>query len=311
MPRGLPNMHQPMPETFSETLPTIAIVIASLGRPDILSEHLAELARQSQPPVRVVLSVTSEADLPSDWRAHGNVEIVIGSKGLCAQRNRGMEPVLGAADIIGFFDDDYIPSRFMVERMARFFALHPDVVAVNGDLVADGINGPGISVAEARAMLADYDAKAAPPQTVFREKWGLYGCNMAYRASAIGAERFDERLPLYGWQEDVDFSARVARGARAVKTKAFAGVHCGVKHGRSSGVKVGYSQVANPAYLAAKGSLGWPYARKIMWRNVAANHWKTLRPEPWVDRLGRVKGNWIALADMLTGRMRPERMLEL
>jgi hypothetical protein len=30
---------------------------------------------------------------------------------------------------------------------------------------------------------------------------------MAFRYQAIDGERFDENLPLYGWQEDVDFAA--------------------------------------------------------------------------------------------------------
>jgi hypothetical protein len=116
---------------------------------------------------------------------------------------------------------------------------------------------------------------------------------MVYRASAIGSCRFDERLRLYGWQEDVDFAASLSSRGRIVKTFAFSGVHQAVKYGRTSGVRLGYSQVVNPLYLV---------------RNVLANHLKTFKPEPRIDRAGRMKGNWIAFRDLMLGRLMPERI---
>jgi hypothetical protein len=41
------------------------------------------------------------------------------------------------------------------------------------------------------------------------------------------------------------------------------------------------------------------------------NHLKALRPEPWVDRKGRVEGNWLAIADVLKRKDKPERILEM
>jgi hypothetical protein len=35
------------------------------------------------------------------------------------------------------------------------------------------------------------------------------------------------------------------------------------------------------------------------------------RPEPYVDRRGRLRGNLLALADLLRARMAPERVLDL
>jgi GT2 family glycosyltransferase len=63
---------------------------------------------------------------------------------------------------------------------------------------------------------------------------------------------FDERLPLYGWQEDVDLSRRLAAFGTVVKVPAARGVHLSVKLGRNSGVRLGYSQIANPLYLSFK-----------------------------------------------------------
>ena len=38
---------------------------------------------------------------------------------------------------------------------------------------------------------------------------------------------------------------------------------------------------------------------------------RSLRPEPHVDRLGRLKGNLIAIGDLLRGRMHPMRVMDL
>jgi hypothetical protein len=134
---------------------------------------------------------------------------------------------------------------------------------------------------------------------------------MAYRSAMIAGERFDEALPLYGWQEDIDFAARMRKHGRTVKTNAFVGVHRGVKGGRGSGVRLGYSQIANPLYLVRKRTLRPKTARRMIWRQFAVNHIRALRPEPWVDRLGRARGNWLAIFDALRGKLHPMRMLEL
>jgi len=44
---------------------------------------------------------------------------------------------------------------------------------------------------------------------------------------------------------------------------------------------------------------------------VVANHLRLLRPEPWVDRRGRARGNWLALRDALAGRLDPMRVMEI
>lgn len=288
--------------------PTVGVIIASLGRSDILGSLLVDLDRQTMRPARIILSVITADDLPQGWRTYANVEALIGPKGSCVQRNAGIDHLDDACDIILFCDDDYVPSRFAIERIATLFAGNPDVAGATGHLLADGVNSLGITPADARTMLDSYDERAAPAATPYRDLDGLYGCNMACRASAIGAVRFDERLRLYGWQEDIDFSARVRPRGRIVKSFAFAGVHCGVKTGRSRGVRIGYSQVVNPVYLVRKGTMNWRYAFKIVFRNVAANHWRALGAEPWVDRIGRVRGNWIGLVDVLRGRLTPERV---
>ena len=76
--------------------------------------------------------------------------------------------------------------------------------------------------------------KATP---VMQEILGAYGCNMAFRTAGIGSVQFDERLPLYGWQEDLDFCGALRGSGRIVKTDIVWGVHLGTKRGKGSEVR--------------------------------------------------------------------------
>ena len=178
-------------------------------------------------------------------------------------------------------------------------------------MLADGIGASGLSYDRARAILRDSDP--LPRNRDMIDVNNGYGCNMALRTAPIQrhALRFDEALPLYGWLEDVDFCARLARHGRCVKCHALRGVHLGAKGGRTSGLRLGYSQVANPIYLAGRASMRRGHALRMIGRNMLANAAKSLRPEPWIDRRGRLRGNVMALADLLSGRMSPLRVLDL
>jgi hypothetical protein len=287
----------------------IAVVIASTGRPRELGRWADHVKRQTLPPTQLVYAVANLTDLPED--VPDNVTVIDSHPGLPIQRNAALEAVMQACDIIAYFDDDFVPSSFCVEGIDTLFRLYPDVVAANGTLLADGINSPGISYEEASELVARHDTLSRARPVVVHELGGLYGCNMVYRVNAIGEERFDEELPLYAWQEDIDFAARVGRRGRIVKTNAFHGVHRGVKGARLAGVRLGYSQVVNPIYLTRKGTLPARDAAKLIVKNILMNHAKSIFPEPWIDRLGRCKGNWLAIVDVLLGRDHPKNILAL
>jgi GT2 family glycosyltransferase len=131
---------------------------------------------------------------------------------------------------------------------------------------------------------------------------------MAFRWPAIGGQRFDERLVLYGWQEDRDFGAAIAkRGWRLVKIGAAFGVHLGAKTGRTSGHRLGYSQVVNPLYLLRKGTMSPGNALSHIGCNMLNNLLRSCASEPYIDRRGRLKGNLLAFRDLALGRAAPER----
>jgi GT2 family glycosyltransferase len=286
----------------------LAIGIATVGRPVLLGAVLAELALQSRRPDRIILCAPTADDLAGI--APERAETVIGPRGLTRQRNAILDRV-GDCDAILFFDDDFVPGPTYLAEVERVFDTSQDIVMITGHVIADGIIGPGFDIAEAHCQLAASPAPAGENEIETVENG--YGCNMAVRLAPVRAAscRFDERLPLYGWLEDVDFSRQLARHGRIVRLAAAYGVHLGIKQGRQSGVRLGYSQIANPIYLSRKGTCPWPRALRQMSRNLAMNLMRSFRPEPYVDRAGRFAGNLKAIRDMFTGRLDPQRILEL
>jgi hypothetical protein len=166
-------------------------------------------------------------------------------------------------------------------------------------------------VEEGRAILAADAAPSDPMAAV--PHFNGYGCNMAFRMAPLLAHgiRVDESLPLYAWYEDIDVSRQLGRHGAILRLAGARGVHLGVKAGRVPGRRLGYSQVANPIYLARKGTFPWSHAIPSAARHCAMNLARSFWPEPHVDRRGRFVGNLIALLDLLRGRAHPERILEL
>lgn len=285
----------------------LAVIVASLGRRWCVGRLLELLAVQKRPPDMTVVSVITPTDAPESTPPSLDVEVICSPLGLCAQRNRGLDRVGESADIVAFLDDDFVPAADFLENLERLFTDRPDLVGATGVVLADGVTGPGLDYDEAIEIVSR--PRADPPFE--RPIPNLYGCNMAYRQAAVGAIRFDERLPLYGWLEDADFSLSVGRKGPMIQSGRLAGVHLGVKAGRTSGVRFGYSQISNPIYLYRKGTMPFRQSASNILRNLATNHVKALAPEPYIDRRGRVKGNWIAFFDLMRGRLSPERILDL
>lgn len=290
----------------------ITIGIATAGRRAVLSETLLHLTRQDRKPDAILVCPSSPEDVDETFAETLSVPVTIvaGERGLTKQRNAILSAI-GAGDLLVFFDDDFLPQADFLANAETLFLKEGDIVVATGLVLADGIHGPGIPVKEGLEILTR--DRAAGSQATLEPVYNAYGCNMVFRLSAIEADgaRFDERLPLYGWQEDVDFCRRLARHGRIVRSGELRGVHLGNKRGRTSGLRFGYSQVANPLYLFRKGSVSLRWTLHLMGSNVAANTIGSLRPQGLVDRRGRLKGNLIAFVDLLRGRIDPLRMLEL
>jgi hypothetical protein len=291
----------------------IAVGIATGGRREVLSTAIGLLARQTRLPNLLVICPTDPRDVDgSELEKFPAPALVVEAPiGLPAQRNRILSAV-GDADVIVFFDDDFFACDSYLANIEALFAANPDVTAATGFLLADGAVGPGLAMEKGLDILQS-DNRADLSNVALADIEGTYGCNMSFRLDSIRHSNllFDENLPLYAWQEDIDFSMRLRPHGRIVKSEALRGVHLGIKAGRTSGLRLGYSQIANPIYLLRKGTMSRKHAGKLMGRNFLANLIRTLHPEPWVDRKGRLKGNLLAFVDLVIGRISPKRILQL
>jgi hypothetical protein len=289
----------------------IAIAIATVGRPEVLAQVAPHWLGQTRAPDVVLIAAVTPADigdLPSKFPA---ITCLMAPKGLPAQRNAALTALRQHADVVVFFDDDFVPSRTFLACLETLLARHPDLAIITGELLADGIIGPGISYDDAAAMVAAHDAQDLAPDFSIKSVRNAYGCNMVTHVRLGPDVRFDEHLPLYAWLEDVDYSAAMRAHGGVVKCAALTGVHMGVKVGRQPGRRMGYSQIANVAYLVTKGTVSIQDALVIAGRNIAMNALRSFAPEPWMDRRGRLQGNLLGLWDLVRGKANPRRMLDL
>lgn len=295
----------------------ITVGFATHGRSAVLAGVVAALAEQTRRPDRVIVCATGAADiqgLPTSVSGHVGaipVEVLFSAAGLPKQRNAILDAA-AASDLLVFLDDDFLMGPGYLATLEEVMARRPELAGATGDLYHDEVKGPGLSLAEARQIIdaaVDVPARGDEVELVPH----LYGCNMALRQEVVqrAALRFDERLPLYAWSEDVDFAHRLRRHGVLGKLRGARGVHLGVKSGRTSGYRLGYSQVANPIYLFGKGSYSAGRAGRSVLRNLMANAARAAWPEPWIDRRGRLRGNIRALVELCAGRLAPERVLDL
>jgi glycosyltransferase involved in cell wall biosynthesis len=285
------------------------VIIPTYKRKEILNRLLEHLETQTRSPDEVIVSAPDKTHVEPYNSKHYRLSYVFGKQGLCAQRNQAIEQALGRCDLITFFDDDFLPADDYLKQVEEAFSGHPGRTVLRGHAVADGAHNAGYTFEEGLALLRQAERCERPLRIT--EHFGAYGCNMSMRANQIGELRFDERLVLYGWLEDIDFSSRL-KGLGSVKgMSTLFGVHLGVKSGRENGMRLGYSQIANPIYMMKKGTLSLSFAFEMMCRNIAANMIKGFWPEPYVDRRARLMGNLLAISHLIRGRVEPEYILKL
>ena len=291
----------------------IVVGIATTGRAEQMRLTLQQISRQEALPVRTVVCPASTEDFDPAIARELNypLQTVIGPRGLCAQRNAIVRACTDA-DVIVFMDDDFYPAPDYLGQVAALFETHPDIVVATNQPALDGATGPGVPHDVALRVIEGLKPQATG-ESVVTTTYGGYGCNMAIRLAPVLKDGllFDEKLPLYGWLEDTDFTRRLAPYGRIVQASALQGVHLATKKGRSTGVRLGYSQVANPIYMVRKGSVNRRYAYAQLGRNLAKNVVRSFWPEPWVDRRGRLKGNLLGLLDLAFSRLDPTRIVSL
>jgi hypothetical protein len=288
----------------------LVVGIATRGRPTILSETIAFLARQERQPDQIVVAYAEPADVGEAPDHFPQATFILTPLGLTRQRN-AILTLAADSDILLFIDDDFFPAPQYLAITEQFFVNNPEAVAATGTVVANDIRGPGLTVAHAKSIAGRNTG--APGEQQITPLFFVYGCNMCLRMAPIREHqvRFDETLPLDGWYEDWDISRQLAPFGSIVRISNACGVHLSAKVGRMSGVRMGYSQVANPIYLARKGTFPWSQVFKVIAGPCLKNLVRSLAPEPYVDRLGRFCGNLTAFRDLLAGQLNPQQIIDL
>lgn len=295
------------------------IVIATKGRAKETYALISSIAKQSYSIAHIVVVGSEAADVHGladhPLSTANQMTLTTCEAGLTIQRNVGLDVLKNhhTADIapndwfVIMLDDDFRMDRDWAANCATAFKTNPSMIGAGGRVLADGIHGIGIS----EAMATQYLTHQLPPEN---HSWSgdekhevpdLYGCNMAYRGTFAIEERFDENLPFYGWLEDVDYSVRAAKRDKLMYLPNARGVHLGVTGGRTSGVRFGYSQIANPIYLIKKNTMPRRKALTLMGRNIISNIARTLMCNTKKDYRGRLYGNCLAFIDTVKNKCHP------
>lgn len=285
-------------------------MLASAGRPALLADALATVRAQRGLDFEIVVSVPDRESLPGDPALLEGATVVTGTRGLAAQRNAGLASLAPGTRVVAFFDDDSVLRDDWLVTAVDFLEQHPQVIGLTGRVLLDGAVTGEISPERTQQALAA--SRREPWSGRWRPWKELYGCNFAVRLDRMGDERFDERLPLYSWLEDHDMARRLMRRGVLAKVDDCVMVHrAAASGGRQNHVRLGYSQVMNPLYLASKGSFTWALAIGHLTRRVAKNALLSAVGGSRSWRRERFRGNALAALDFGRGHVTPERIVDL
>jgi glycosyltransferase involved in cell wall biosynthesis len=293
----------------------VSVIVCTVNRPMVLHDTILSVKKQQLLPWQIIIASPSTDHIYPETLALDGVEYVPTSLGLCKQRNQAIDAVRPETDLVLFLDDDIeLASSYLLE-MVRLFRTHPEIIIASGSMLHDGGRCGRIERAEAERQCGVYDARhIANAPLVYKDVDSGYGCNMAVRFSSIGTCRFDERLPLYAWLEDRDFSHRCTVGGHSpVELANAVAVHLGWRAGRVSGVRLGFSTVVNPIYLKRKANT-FPLSFIVVqyWaRCLVGNILGLLTRDTEYDRAGLLKGNLLGFRHLLSGHCDPEHILQL
>jgi glycosyltransferase involved in cell wall biosynthesis len=293
-------------------LSEVTVIIPTAKRPSVLIDTVNSVLSQSAPPRKVIIIANEAEDVERCVRDNPKVTLLFDRGSLTHKRNLALPYVEGK--YVFFADDDIELHHAYLSEAVLLLEDFPGIVGLSGKVLKDG----DVSREKAKELI-----RTAREPDHWRGRFlvrgrfkQLYGCNMVLRRSVLERETFDDELPGYCFGEDYDFWVRVRRyGVTGVYDRCIA-VHLQAAGGRSSPAKVAYSRLANHWHFYQKGisHLPWPWSLvrigficlKFPLRSLGA----LLRGE--TSRSGQeLCGYALAIADILRGRARPSRALEL
>jgi len=204
------------------------VIVATIGRADLLDRCLSALSSSGEAPPEVIVVDNTSGDSSTEQvaRRHGARLIIAAHTGLSGARNAGIRA--SKAPIVAFLDDDAAPKAGWLSAIQAPFA-DPLVMAVTGRVV------PFEAEAEARRRMdIAIDQDLGPQARVVdrsTDHWfeicnfgGLgIGANMAFRHQSLEAwsgfrESLGRGTPMQGGEEHNAFFELVRRGYRVAYT---------------------------------------------------------------------------------------------
>jgi GT2 family glycosyltransferase len=249
-------------------------------------------------------------------RDQPKVSLLLDCSSSAHKRNLAVPYVEGR--YVFFVDDDIELHPAYISEAVLFLEDFPGVIGLSGKLPRDG----DVSRQKAKELIRtvhepDHWKGRFQRRFLARGRFKqLYGCNMVLRRSVLERETFDDELPGYSFGEDYDFWVRVRQyGITGIYDRCIA-VHPQAAGGRSNPAKVAYSLLANHWHFYQKGisHLPWPWSLvrigfmcvKFPLRSLGA----LMRGET-ARACQELCGYALAIADILKGRSRPSRALEV
>lgn len=293
----------------------VTVVLCTYGRPFVLDATVDSILRQTYLPDEILVVAPSYEHIDQSTLDRERVRFITSRRGLTIQRNTALDD-LRNCHLVAFVDDDMELCRTYIANMVRLFSEQPDIIVASGLMLADGGRADEqLARNRAKSLCREADIRnvTTGPLVTRPLDYG-YGCNLIVRASVARLNRFDEKLSLYAWLEDSDFSYHCTRHGRPPITNlASQCVHLGWRGGRISGRKMGYSQIMNPIYL-------WKKARVFPLRHIFIQYWMrclianclgVVCGKPQDDRLNRLRGNVLAIWHLIKGRCDPMAINQL
>jgi glycosyltransferase involved in cell wall biosynthesis len=252
--------------------PRFSVVIATLGRPDVLRETLATVARCDPAPHEVVVVDGDTAGSAEEAATAAGARYARSRTGLTAQRNAGLD--LASGDVVVFVDDDTEVDPGLLAALARAYG--DDAVAgATGRVVDRDLRRFGNMRSRWRRLLPGGGREGSltrfgyprrvQDETREHDVEYMLGGLMSARREPAARVRFDERLSGYGLLEDEDFSYRLSRLGRLRFVPDAVVVHRNVDAARkvcpARMREFNRTVVVNRAYLFRKNFRRTPLAR--------------------------------------------------
>ena len=218
----------------------LSVILATMNRPEDLRKVFDSLLTQTRIPeeIWVVDQSTSAGtkDLTVSYQARFLEKKSTLSyyfqeeKSLVKARNRGLS--LANGDVISFLDDDIVLFEDYFEKILQVWRDHPDTVAVSGNtLIRESLKGARWTLRRLLNrifLLSHFDGKMTASgfgYPIYEREIDrlltvemLPGCNMNFKRSAIGDDKFDEWFTGYSYREDAEYSYRVSKKGRVLMT---------------------------------------------------------------------------------------------